>query len=398
MKDEDLEDFVSEDLTSSPESLPDEYFPEDTLLDLSSMTTPPLSLSDHFTDLLNHTESEEIKRIEPEQVKGYLISLNQRLEQLSKILMREKDHFVVPYLTVVRHTIDCLIAKHAFDGQDQIDFPLTIDPTHSGFPTVKDLYLLQKNKKEAPSALQQLSSRQEIIDTIRDAILKDRSPRHDQILLKRQRFFSKLLEGNLLEDYTLREPQLTGEAKNGRRQYTLEWACLERHTHVPVFYCLWLEQDAGAVPLHEKQNDVVKTILYSSQYSLSDLRMLVSEIDTAIDALHPKLIYKYTIGPFYHPLTTNSPELTHLLNGEDDKALLKFTLERVASVNVIDKPRNIFKRLLYGNLEKEVFGPLDDSDRRMIAPFRIKQKLVDKDEKGNPCVVYGVTEGGDIVG
>jgi hypothetical protein len=76
---------------------------------------------------------------------------------------------------------------------------------------------------------------------------------------------------------------------------------------------------------------------------------------------------------------------------------LKFRKEAVVSTSV-KKFGGKLREWLGLQIEKEVYGPLDDSDKRMIVPFRAKQKLGNLDEYGKPCRVYGITEEGEIVG
>jgi len=341
------------------------------------------------------TKEENIRKLEPEQVKPYLDGLNKRLTELSKILVREDDEFVCHYIAIVQETMNCLALKHELAGPDQMDFSLTIDPTESGFPTVKDFYLLEKDKENAESALANLPPKDEITDMIRNNVLRSRSPEHGQILLKRHNYYSKLLETNLLKEYHLNEPKFI-EEKNRKRSFTLEWCNIERGYNVPIFYRMYLYQDASYYPLDKEPSDKLKTIIYQSHYGMMDLRTLVSIIDKELDEIHPKLIYKYVIGPYHNSVTWNTEELDKILGSSDEQSILKFRKEAVAST-MVRKFGGRIRKWLGKQIEKEIYGPLDDSDKRMIVPFRVKQKLGDKDEYEKPCKVYGVTKEGDII-
>lgn len=342
-------------------------------------------------------EEPNVKKLEPSQIAPYLAALNKRLQQLATILTRERNAFVVPHLSTVRRTIDCLVAKHALEGQDGIDFGLTIDPTNSGFPTTKDFYLLEKNKQEAQKVIEQLRSRKAVIDMVRDAILKERPTQHALVLLRRYDYYSRLQETKLLEEYKVNDPVIAGDEK-GRRSYIVEWTCIEGHTNVPTFYRMYLEQDANALPFERCANDLFKTIIYTSKFGIIDPRTLVSEVDENIDELHPKLIEKYVIGPFHNQVTLNSDALNALLADEEDKSILRFSTETVVSEGVRKKLGQGFWASLFGReIEKEIYGPVD-TKCMMIVPFHLKQRLSDRDERGNPCKIYGVTLGGDIVG
>ncbi|MDP1695163.1 MAG: hypothetical protein Q8L34_06515, partial [Candidatus Woesearchaeota archaeon] len=112
-------------------------------------------MTDSYTaELWKRTTEENVKRIEQPQTQPYLSRLHERLLQLRTVLQREqKDSCILPYLDIVVNSISCLQAKHTFEGQDQVDFSLTIDPSNSGFPTFKDFYLLEKTQERADASL-----------------------------------------------------------------------------------------------------------------------------------------------------------------------------------------------------------------------------------------------------
>jgi len=333
----------------------------------------------------------DIMKVPNHKIKHYLDRLNTRLTNLSDILTKEKDEFVAPYLKIVQDTVKCLILKHDLE-KDSPNFSLTIDPTESGFPTFKDFYLLKKDKEIADKALEKLPSKEAIIEKIRDKLLRGSSPVTLQSQLKKFNFYSKLKGTNILEEYYLNELQLVGE-EGSKKLYTLEWNCIERGSNVPVFYRMYFSQDSKFQILNEGTTPKLKTIIYESQYGRRDLREIVSVIDYELDEIHPKLINKYIIGPYYNDITTNSPELNSIFGGMQDQSILKFNVEAVASISVKKLGGWIRQRLGLA-IEKEVYGPLDNTNRKMIAPFRIKQKLGKKDEFGKKCKIYGITEEG----
>ncbi len=347
-------------------------------------------------DLSVFSEDENVKKLKADEISPYLKSLYTRLGQLSDILKREEDGFIVPYLSVIRNSIGCLNLKHELQGKDMIDFTLSIDPTDSGFPTVRDFYLLEKDQQGAAEELQRYPDKKEIIEMIRDRVLKGRDPIDPQVILRRYNYFSKIAKTKLLHEYQLGRAVCSGE-ENRRRLYTVQWNCIERGTNIPVFYRMYLEQDNSDYALEDSSPGLLETLIYQTQYGATDLRTILYTIDRELDGIHPKLGYKYTIGPFFYPgITRNNEDLEKLLGGCESDGVLKFRIEAVAS-QWIKKVGNMLRRMLGTEIEKEVFGPLDDSDRRMIVPFGIKQKLGNRDETGNPCRIYGVTSEGEII-
>lgn len=339
---------------------------------------------------------EKLRRLQPEEVNPYITRLVSRLGQLSQIMTRDGDEFVAPYISVIQETLNCLLLKHSISVRNQMDFSLTIDPQDSGFPSFKDFYLLGKDRAIAEASLANFPSREKIIDCIRDAILRGDSPANPQDSLVKFDYFTNLTNANLLRDYYLSEPIVGGE-EDGRRDYVLQWSCFERVSNLPVFYRLWLSQDSGDKPLDERFKPGLENIIYTTVAGLNDLRTVISCMDQAIESIHPKLIYKYVIGPYYDCLTENSPEIKKLFEGVEDPSMLKLRVQRVASVGTRRRSSQTWKKWLGIDVEKEYYGEVDDYDSRMIVPVRIRQKLPrDRDEYNRECKVYGVTDGGDI--
>ena len=342
---------------------------------------------------------ENIRTLNDSEITPYLSRLKLRLSQLSSILKREGDEFITPYFSILINSIECLLLKHALKGQDKIDFSLTIAPIDSGFPTAKDFYLIERNKAEAASFLQALPKRDEIIELIRNAVLRGDSPANSQIILRRYNLYSRLSESEVLKGYHLNEPKFIRE-ENGRRFYTLEWSCIERGSNLPVFYRMYLTQDRRFPRLDEMANSRLNTVIYQTQWGtdlgLTDLRVFALHVDREIEEVHPKLVEKYKIGPYHDILTTNSRQLQRILEETDEPSVLKFSVEKVASERV-QEYGNWWDKFRGKKTEREIFGPLD-SEVRIIVPFRVKQELGNNDEYGKPCKVYCVTKGGEIVG
>jgi len=347
-------------------------------------------------DLDQYMTEENCRRLEQNQIKPYLENLNSKLMQLSEVLTREMDEFVSQYISVVKDTIECLKLKHELSGPDKVDFSLTIDPTYSGFPTVKDFYLLEKDKEQAKATLKILPGKKRIIDSLRDAVLKGKPATEAQIQLKRRRYYAKLKRTNLLKPYHLNEPKLVKVDKQKRkRYYTLEWSCIETGSNMPVFYRMYFTQNMSSSPL-ENTNAGLETYPMMTRYGMMNLRTIAQKIDIDNADIHPRLINKYIIGPYHNSVTKNCQELDDILEDEKE-SVLKFTVEAVAS-QYTRTNKTVWQKILGRVSEKEVFGPIDDSDRRMIAPFKIKQKLGDKDEHGKKCKIYAVTQDGGIIG
>ncbi|MBS3146597.1 hypothetical protein J4471_02775 [Candidatus Woesearchaeota archaeon] len=343
--------------------------------------------------LLNESNVMELDSI---NVESYFRGVNSRLGQLSDILKRETSDPIIPYIEIIKDSIDCLVLKHALPKEDQLDFPLTIDPTESGFPTYKDFYLLQRDKERASKVLEVLPQRKTIIEDIRNEILKGRNQEHYQILLMRYNYFSRVKDTNVLKEFMVGNTKVRKE-EDEKKFCTLDWTCIERATNLPVYYRMFFTQNSWTEVFNPSQNAKIQTILYQTQMGLTDIKSIASTINKEIDEISPKQIMKYVIGPFYNTHTKNKPNLNAILEDTKDQSILKFRVERVGSVNV--KLVGGHLRKFFGlEIEKEVYGDVDIYDRRMIVPCGLKQIIGNYDENKRPCRVYGVTTGGDIIG
>jgi hypothetical protein len=349
---------------------------------------------------LNITLDKNLKSLSENETLPYLKSLKGRLDNLSSVLESEDDGFVTYYVNIIRDNIECFELKYQLTGNDKIDFPLTIVPENSGFPTEKDFFLLEKNKEEANEVLKILPERAEIIDKVRRAILRDGSYANAQVLLKRHNFYSKISESQIpesqiLSGYHLNETKFVKKSK-GRRLYTLEWTCIERDSKIPILYRMCSTQDERREPLDKARNARLETMIYQTQMLSVNLASFAALIDNEIEEIHPKLLERYKIGPFFNSFTENGKKMNDLLQKDENPSLLKYTVERVVSERVKEYG-NWFEKIRGKKTEREIFGPID-SEEKIITSFRIKQGLSGKDEYDNPCRIYGVTKEGNITG
>jgi SH3-like domain-containing protein len=367
------------------------------------MTPSTESLGSGLEPVLNILNAQNtLKTLSNEEIPVYLSSLKSRLDNLGRILQEEKRDYAVSFLDMMSQSAECFLYKYhdVLQGDDKIDFPLTIDPRISGLPTVKDFYLLEKNKNDAAAMLEQLPPRAEIIDMIRRAIFRDDSVANGQNVYARSKFYTKLASSTILPSYQILSMKKVNE-KNGRDYYSIEWCCIEKGSNFPMLYRVLLTQEDRFPALQPGSNPRLETVLYQSQGGTANLAGFASLIDREIEEVHPKMVERYKIGPFMSKFTNNCGLFEELLSdpaaGTDleDHSMLKFTVERVVSEKV-SQYGNAVDFLLRRKTEREVFGPVD-SETKLITAFRIKQKIGSKDENGFDCRVYGVTAGGEIV-
>jgi hypothetical protein len=332
-----------------------------------------------------------LKRLSGQDSISYLERLHAKLNQLSSVLARQGDGFVVPYVNILLETLGALKLKYQLPDEQKINFSLTIDPRDCGFPSYKDFYAIRADQKRADSELAGLQERADIIELVRQAILTGQPPEKYQHLLMKHNFYTILKGRNLFKDNHLNEPK-RGGVQDNRVDFTLNFSCLERTTALPVLYQTWLRQDSTDVPLDERMKPEIESLFYQASSGIENPLVLVSTLDTLIDQIHPKLIYKYTIGPYYDQLTQNPPEIQDLLNGFQDASILCFSLERVSSIGTRKRKNSLLRQFTNRVVEKEYFGPIEKFTN-VLTDFRIAQRI--RDRGMNRAKVYAVTEAGE---
>src|SRR3989338_11712837 len=153
-------------------------------------------------------------------------------------------------------------------------------------------------------------------------------------------------------------------------------------------------QDGKHPRLEKVSNDALKTLIYATQFGRLDVKQIVEGIDNQVEEIHPKLLEKYRIGPYYNTHTENSEPMSKVLQSADEPSILRFATERVMSEGTRQFGSR-WDRLFGKKTEREVFSPID-AEAKLIVPFRIKQVLGDRDEFDRPCKVYAVTKSGGI--
>ncbi|MDD5192039.1 MAG: hypothetical protein PHH54_01630 [Candidatus Nanoarchaeia archaeon] len=364
--------------------------------------------------LLETTEDpQDCKHLNPEEIKPYLTRLQQRLSNLNTILSRNSqketdNEFAIPFIKQIKDSLDCFALKYLVNGEDQIDFALSINTINCGFPTVANFSYLERDKQRAKDILDnQLSKREKIISKIRANIMEGQPILHEQILLQRHNYFSKVMSTNLLPSLSVntKDPEYCG-TKDGRRNYFIDWSCIEAGLNVPVFYRMWFTQDAKFNPLHDEKgkkkekHQLLTYFIQESRRGIEDLREFVIHVDKKIDEIHPKQIRKYTVGPYYDKLTLNNSELENAFDNVNNASALRFTAEMVLSVDVTKMQRTLdYIAHFFTNkkIENEVYSDVKLMKYALIVPMRVKQKLKRGcDEHENPCEVYGVTESEEV--
>ncbi len=355
--------------------------------------------------------SNNLRRLNKDEVGPYYSRLIKKVRDFERVLgeissEQFNHHFLSPNLALLVDSLDCLRLKHSTEGEDRIDFQPTITPFNSGFPTFNEFHLLGVDREKAKEVLTSLPATQALLSTMKWKIRAGESVEHEQILLKRSLYFNKLLETRTLPGTSvLSNPPEFIKTEEGKRYYIMDWCALQSAPFVPVLYRMWFTQNANYAQLHTEgetkgtAHPRLEDFVQQTKSGIDGLTNFATRLNHSIEEIHPKEIRKYTVGPFYDSVTSNSDEMIKAFEGCKDPSALKFKIEMVLGVDI---RRKVFKNLLEHAravvnrrpMEYEVYSDTQLMHQGLIVPTRIKQNLEgDFDEYGNPCRVYGINGG-----
>ncbi len=336
-----------------------------------------------------------LKTLEQQDSLSYISRLYSRLEDLSLIFKNEEDNFIIPYVELLKNSFKGLYLKYQLPEEKKIDFDLIINPFNSGYPTLKDFIALNENKKKAKENLDSIPKKEDILEIIKSGVMHGIAIDEAQDMLRRYNFYN-FIDRNELFDYNASPFTSYIKKEGSRRFYTLSWGNLDWLWKVPVYYHMCFQQDSRNDPFELNKVNVLKGLILQTKNSHVDLNILAQQIDSNVEEIHPKVIERFTLGPYFDGLTKNPEEIHALFNGDAEPSLQKFIRERATSER--EKPYGGLWEKMWGKKTvREVFS-VTYSETRMVVPFRIKQKLGNYDEKGNPCKIYGIKNDGGIVG
>lgn len=339
------------------------------------------------------------RQLPNEAVVPFCHQLSERLGWLGKVIGEEAREGRLgnvaaqgtqEFLQALSATTMVMALKHGRQLLDVEPVPLTIDPTESGMPTVKDFWTLRDDYEHAADLLSKLPSRDELLSQALDSIYSGQPPARQQILWLQRAYLTRLATTQVIADFTLHDPVNVGTDGDDTR-YSLRWSGLVRS--VNLFETTILEVIArsgwragGGVAELQK----TLQLLADGRHALPEILGLCGEVPWVV----PNTIERVTIGPYYHRWTENDSFVQQALAAapDDEGWMLRCRIERAATTQ--PAPRSAMDKL-FGREPMEA-GPVERS-ALLLVPLSIKQHLGDADEEGNLCIVYGLSSTGDLV-
>lgn len=367
----------------------------------------------NFFDL--KTGEVNVKSLDPSEIGEYIGAISRLVGRLAELFRNSKDYsFQVPledafdtkkdfgaFLDRLVFFFDALKCKFALQGKGINTTSLSIDPTDSGFPHLTDLWNLKNDIAQADSQLSSIPSAEEIVNKAVGSMFRGEFPVREQLLYARRKYFSFLSGKEFISDFGFEKPVLLG-GNSSEKLVKLNFYGFDELYNIFHFYSTLVTLDDEGIdyispelPGGEKYFSTIRT------YYKQDLFHLANCLDSIDPKIHPKVIVKYTVGPYYSPKTINDKPIADLLAMQTSGApfVFKFRISGTLSVNTlkVDSLVKKFVNRLFGYANsKEVFAEKFVYDY-MLVPFKVKQYLKSVDECGKPCKVFGLLDGGDII-
>jgi|GEM_PF-3810039 len=354
-----------------------------------------------------------VRSLGPEEINGYINNIVLITSKLKDLFYNSSVYsFKAPledsfdtkkdfcaFLDRLLFFFDALKRKFILQRKGINATSLSIDPTDSGFPHFTDLWNFKKDHEMAASQLSSLPCVNEIFDGAINNIFKGEFPIREQLMYAKYNYFSFIKPvDNIISDFFMFPAELIGE-KDGQKLYKLIFYGFDERYNIFHFYSMLATQDADSGTLLHKtpKHEYFKNI---RDYYKQDLFRLANHLDGIDREVRPKVLMKYTIGPYYSKNTINEDVINSLLEMEPKNPFIyKFQISGVVSLKTISESsviKQFYNRLVGAANSREIF-----SDKfiynYMILPFKLKQYLTDKDEAGKPCKLYGLLEGGELV-
>lgn len=350
--------------------------------------------------LLSAGAGQNTRLLPDEAVVPYCDALADRLTTLGVALGREQQEgrlsiaardATLSFLQELRATLAVMALKHGRQLLDVEPMPLTVDPTESGMPTIKDFWQLHTDRDNAQTQLEQIPKPEALVNDALDAIYAGRRPIKQQILWLQRAYMERLAATPIVTDFRQMEPVRLSDTR-GDRLYAVSWTGIIRSLN--LFECTTLHfverggwKITGGI---EDLRDLIDSVA-GGRHTLPEMVGLLNQAAWIV----PRIIERVTIGPYHHQYTQNDELILRSFNAltaGEEPFMLEAAIERAATIRAAKRSR---MDVLFGREPMESGPAL--RYRLMVVPLAIKQLLGNADEDGQPCTVYGVSREGDLV-
>ena len=266
---------------------------------------------------------------------------------------------VTNYLKRLRTSLESWENKVAFSEK------FRISQSESGFPAFQNVLDLENDRKGAKKRLAAISSEDKIREEMVDFILRKKAfPSALQETMAERQYLESLEGGRYFSPLILpRTIRVSVNPKTNRPFYVVHWGYYDGSSNLPMVYMATIEDSSEdivkmLVGSNGKLNPKVDIPLpvegllnpelahkfddfceKNSSYGLT-LSTIGTNLDHDFDTLHPKLIRRFVLGPFYHSSFTahgkRVDEILAKVKKPERAWLMTWTMQEIVSVK--EKP------------------------------------------------------------
>ena len=328
-------------------------------------------------------------------------------------LNRDEVKILTHYIAEMTFTFRALSLKYLLVWRDTWRFfgSLAIDARESGFPAAEELLTMASDALQANRHLAGTPSADDLKKQMVEVIVGDREvPSKLQFALSQRLYYEELKMGELF--WPRNDPQIvwTGNIHENRRTFRVHWAVYDSGLNLPVIYMMELE-DTGrtSLPKDQRRWPAVQAHLMAQSLGALKLVTIAKGFDEDFDALHPKRLRRFHVGPMYSSAFTTQPgPVSEVLAAarapEGQDWALVWTEEELQSERVIEERQGWFS-----TVERQVFA-LDPFagrgaetgttrlERSIVLPQRAFQSLQEMSPPGFGTVrKFVVSPGGRVL-
>lgn len=326
-----------------------------------------------------------------DRITGHLGRVAAELETEGR-LTRTEARILGRYLAALAGTFRALSHKYLMTGRGDGPPRLTIDRHESGFPVAQELMVMAVDAQQAEKHLAGMPSEAELKDRMIRQIVGDLTiPTALQFALSQRYYYEALMVGGLF--WARNDPDAQWIRDLGeRRHFLVHWAVWDTQANLPVVYLMDLE-DSGRKPLPTDAYrwPQAQAALMAQSFGGLKLVTIATGFDKDFEALHPKRLRRFILGPMYSAsFTLQSGPISKVLEGarapEGEDWALVWTVEDL----VCDREETV-KDGWFSSSVRQVYrlDPVAGAelgatrqDRMIILPERPYQVLVEQNPAG----------------
>lgn len=228
--------------------------------------------------------------------------------------------YIRAYLQRYINSLRALRIKYLFSEDNN----LKIDRSDSGFPTYHEFSKLQVDMERTEAELAKIVPSLVLRRKMIDSIFTDRiDPTHMLPMMGYRAYLDELASHEQFLPFT--PGQLLRLKDNS---YVYHWACVDPSTNIPYMHFMAFES-TYETPFHTSSEATKEflRVIKSEGSRAPKLNILATSIDTELPHVHPKLIKRLSIGPFYSEgfSEPSSKEIQELLQvGKEGRRFILF--------------------------------------------------------------------------